>query len=104
MVRASYSLAAVAASTACPMNPNTMFPTSVQVSGTFVGTYSIEGTLDNVMDPTVTPTWSAVANGAALTAGALVAILTPLTAVRLNVTAYTSGTVTMKVLQGDSSN
>jgi len=70
---------------------------AVAVSGTL--TYSVEFTLDNVQDPAVTP----VAFPAGLvgeTTSKSTYIKYPVKAVRLNVTAFTSGSATIGVRQG----
>lgn len=70
---------------------------AVAVSGTL--TYSVEFTLDNVQDPAVTP----VAFPAGLvgkTASNTTFIKSPVKAVRLNVTAFTSGSATIGARQG----
>ena len=101
-IRASSSLGAVATGTPIPMNWQGAFPASVQVAGTFVATYSVEYTLDNLLDSSVTPTWTARPSGSGLSAAANLKVDFPVAGLRLNVTAYTSGTVVMKVLQGDA--
>lgn len=72
-----------------------------KVTGTL--TYDVEFTYDNVFDTTVTPTafkltpftaQTAAANGSALPAAA-----NPIAAIRVNVTAYTSGDVILNLLQ-----
>ena len=101
MVRTSVNGTSVAASAAIPLNVNATFPTAVQVAGTFVATYSVEYTLDDVLNGE-TATWTAVPSGSALSAAVNLKIDFPVCALRLNVTAYTSGTVAMKILQGDA--
>lgn len=96
-ITSTESVNSATTSNVIPMDADMPFGSTAQVSGTFVGTYSVEGTLDK--DVTVA-TWFAVPNGAALTAPGMIAIPMPLSGIRLNVTAYTSGTVTLKVLQG----
>lgn len=72
---------------------------AVAVSGTL--TYSVEFTLDNVQDPTITPTvFSTTLVGA--TASQSLAVHYPVKAFRLNVTAFTAGSATITVLQGSS--
>ncbi len=70
---------------------------AVAVSGTL--TYSVEFTLDNVQDPAVTP----VAFSAGLvgeTTSKSTYLKYPVKAIRLNVTAFTSGSATIGVRQG----
>jgi hypothetical protein len=74
---------------------------AVVVSGTL--TYSVEYTVDNVLageTPTAFNAEDTTLVGA--TANQAGAITSPVTAVRLNVTAFTSGTATMTILQGGS--
>lgn len=72
---------------------------AVTVSGTL--TYSVEFTLDNVQDPTITPTaFSTTLTGA--TTSQSLAVHYPVKAFRLNVTAFTSGSAIITVLQGSS--
>jgi hypothetical protein len=94
------SLAAVATSAAIPLNAHSNPNWQWQVSGGATATYSVEWTLDNIYDTTVTPTWQALASASGLTANGGANQRDSVRAVRLNVTAYTSGTVTLKVLQG----
>lgn len=58
----------------------------VQVGGTFVGTVAVEGTIDEV-------TWEVVASAAA---PYIVQVLPSFHQLRINVTAYASGTPTAK--------
>ena len=71
----------------------------VTVSGTL--TYSVEFTLDNVQDPTITPTAFLTTLTGATTSQSL-AVHYPVKAFRLNVTAFTSGSAIITVLQGSS--
>lgn len=61
-------------------------------------TWDIEATVDNVMRPGATLTWVKLDTGKS--ADFSRALTQPYQAVRLNVTAYTSGTVILKALQG----
>lgn len=78
---------------------STPFNLSFAVIMTGTLTYKVEHTLDDVMDPTVTPT--------ALTHEFITASTTsddgnyayPVRAIRLTVSSYTSGSATMTVLQ-----
>jgi uncharacterized protein YgiM (DUF1202 family) len=79
------------------------FNLGIQVTGSGTNTWKVEYTLDNVFDSAVTPT--AITADAPLETGAgatpeVGSIKTPCRAVRLNITAYTSGSATMTVLQG----
>lgn len=63
-------------------------------------TFKVQYTYDNVLDPLITATWFDHATITGKTASFDGSILFPVAAVRLTVTAYTSGNVTMTVLQG----
>lgn len=63
-------------------------PAFIQVSGLTVGTVAAQGSLDNT-------NWATI--GTALTANGIVTIDNPPPYIRANVTAYTSGTITVKV-------
>jgi hypothetical protein len=71
----------------------------VTVTGT--ATYTVEHTFDDILSG-VTPVWLPNATLAAATTSQSGNYAFPITAIRLNVTAWTSGTVTMTVLQGSS--
>lgn len=73
---------------------------AVVVSGTL--TYSVQHTFDDVFNSSVTPTWFDHSSIAAQTTNKDGNYAFPVRAVRLNVTAYTSGGATMTVLQGSS--
>lgn len=62
-------------------------------------TYSLQGTLDNVLRPGVTPVWTDIVNATGKTADFYHSLASPYRAVRANVTAWTSGTLTLKVMQ-----
>jgi hypothetical protein len=65
-------------------------------------TYTVEYTLDDVFSPTFNPataTWYSTTGLTALSADAAGGITVPVTAVRLNVTAWTSGTAVFTVIQ-----
>jgi len=70
----------------------------IEVTGT--NTSKVQMTLDDVFDPTVTPIWFDHSTLSAVSATTSGNIAFNCTAVRLNVTAFTSGTATLKVLQG----
>jgi hypothetical protein len=73
---------------------------NVNMAMVFTGTATAKAqyTLDNVLDPNVTPTWfdHATVTGSSNITGT---ITNPVRAVRLNCTAFTSGTVTLTVLE-----
>jgi len=75
---------------------------SCVVNGGGTLTYKAQYTTDDIYDPTVTPTWIDHATITGATANAVGNIAFPVRAVRLNVTAYTSGSVTMTIIQGSS--
>ena len=72
---------------------------AVVLSGGAVLTYSAQFTLDDIQDDTVTPTWFDVTDLTALSANGTASVISPVMAVRLNVTAYTSGNATLTVIQ-----
>lgn len=76
------------------------FSVGLKLTVTGTNTSSIEVTLDDVFDPTVTPTWLALTSLSALTATTTGNIAFNCTAVRLNVTAFTSGSAKLQVMQG----
>lgn len=63
-------------------------PAHVQITGITVGTVAIQGSVDNT-------SWATI--GTALTADALVTLTTPPPHIRVNVTAFTSGSITVKI-------
>jgi len=76
------------------------FSVGVGVTVTGTVTFSIEHTYDDALNPAVTPIWFAPTADAGKTANYDKGFVTPIRAVRLNVTAGT-GTAVMTVLQGD---
>lgn len=68
--------------------------------GAGVLTYSVEHTFDDVLDPTVTPVAFAHSTVAAQTTNKDGNYAFPVRAIRLNVTAWTSGGATLTILQG----
>lgn len=70
---------------------------AVVISGTL--TYTVEHTFDNIQDPAVTPTWFPNSTLTALSANGEASLVSPVRAVRLNVTAFTSGSATLTVIQ-----
>lgn len=71
-------------------------------------TFSVEFTLDNVMDSTITPTWVPLTDltAVAVTGGSpqysQKGLFHPVRALRLNVTAYTDGSATLRYLQSST--
>lgn len=102
MRKQQVTLGAIAISAPIPLdreaNP---FEVGVRLLFSAVATAQVEFTLDDIFDPTVTPTWTVAAapfaSGSVNAAGKWPFAVT---ALRLNVTAFTSGTVTLQVLQG----
>jgi len=72
---------------------------SVVLSDTPTLTYKVEYTLDDIFNSTITPTALTHSTLTGLTANATGSIITPVRAIRLNVTAWTAGTATMTALQ-----
>jgi hypothetical protein len=73
-------------------------PTSFTVTGAGTFTYTIEGTLDDVMQ-TAAPAWFALSS--ATTANSSVNTFAgPLGGIRLNAASLTGGALTLRVLQG----
>lgn len=72
---------------------------AVVLSGGAVLTYSVQHTLDDIQDSSVTPTWldNDGLNAKTTTDDGNIAF--PVKACRLNVTAFTSGTATLTVIQ-----
>lgn len=93
------TLSSVTATSAIPVESFSTgnAPTGLALEFTGTATASIEGTFDNVYDASVTPVWIALPNWSAITANKLDCTTIPLRAVRLSVTAYTDGNVTMKI-------
>ena len=81
-------LNAVTATGASPsMGTDSNKPAFIQASGITVATVTAQGSVDNT-------TWSTI--GTAITADGLITIQNPPPYIRANVTAYTSGTITVK--------
>jgi len=62
----------------------------------------VEYTLDNIFDPLVTPTAFAHTSLTGITSNTVGSITYPVRAIRLTITTWTSGTVTLTALQGTS--
>jgi len=69
----------------------------VNISGTL--TSSVQQTLDNVMDASITPTWSDTTALNGLSASNIGNIAFPVRGVRLILTAFTSGSATLNYIQ-----
>jgi len=72
---------------------------AVTLAGGSTLTYSVEHTFDDLEDSSITPVWFADSILAALTANGEAGLDFPVTAVRLNVTAFTTGSATLTVVQ-----
>lgn len=72
------------------------------VSGGANLTYKVQHTFDNVLDASVTPTWFDHSSITGQTGNKDGNYAFPVTAVRLNVTAFTGGSVTMTVIQAST--
>ena len=79
---------------------------AVVLSGGDSLTYGVQYTLDEVCvgqpNYTASPTWWTLSTLSAQTASATSVLAVPARAIRLNVTAYTSGTATMTIVQAGS--
>lgn len=107
------TLGAISIGIPVPLNYHNNLPVTIQVVVTLVNTSSVEFTTDNILDTLPDGTLKFGANGVNAAWTALPAPFSGLTlsvggsftfpvmAVRLNMTAWTSGGATMKVLQGD---
>lgn len=102
----SITVSSQTASAAIPVDyTQANFNLGISVVSTGINTWSVQMTMDNIFDSTVTPTWIAVPSSSGLEAGIggtneVGSITCPCRAIRLNVSAYTSGSVTMTVVQG----
>jgi hypothetical protein len=65
-------------------------------------TFSVESTLDDVQDSSVTPTWTAVTGLSAKTATTIAATTAPVQAIRLRLTTWVAGTATLTAIQSGS--
>lgn len=95
------SVSSVTTSSVVPLNyRQNPFSIGIGVVSTGTATYKVQHTFDNVLAGE-SPTWFDHVDGAK-TASDDFNYAFPIMAVRLNVTAYTDGTVTMTVLQGNT--
>lgn len=102
MRRQTVSVGSQTTSAAIPVDRNQHpFNLSFAVTiGSATLTYTVEHTLDDVQDSTVTPVWFANSAVAAETTNQDGNYAYPISAIRLNVTAWTSGTAKLTILQG----
>ncbi len=100
----SVTVSSQTTSAAIPVDrAQSVFNLGISVVSTGTLTWSVEVTMDNIFDPAVTPTWITAPAPFETGAGGtneVGSITVPCTAVRLNVSAYTSGSATMTVVQG----
>jgi len=83
-----------------PLNIHVIhFNYSYQIIPSGTATFTLEGTLDNIFDTSITPVTTTTAVQASGSAAVSNVKVIPIFALRLKVTAYTSGTITLKVLQ-----
>lgn len=103
MRRQTTTVASQTTSSVIPVDRN-QHPFNLSFAVTLGGgtmTYTVQHTLDDVQDSSVTPKWfdhSSVAAKVNVDADGNYAY--PIAAIRLNVTAYTSGTAKLTILQG----
>lgn len=87
-----------------PVNyKQTPFNLGIQVTGSGTNTWKVEMTSDDIFDSTVTPTAVTAPSPLETGSGATAeqgSITIPCRAVRLTISAYTSGSATMTVIQG----
>jgi len=105
-VRQSYTTAGTGQTSPVILNNLNGSPFNVNIgvdlSAGATMTYTVEYTLDDVFSQTfsaASATWFSTTGLTALSADAAGGITVPVTAVRLNVTAWTSGTVAFTVIQ-----
>lgn len=102
----SVTVSSQTASAAIPVDyTQANFNLGISVISTGTNTWSVQMTMDNIFDPAVTPSWVPVPSASGLEAGSggtneVGSVTCPCRAVRLNVSAYTNGSVTMTVVQG----
>jgi hypothetical protein len=78
------------------------FKLGLQMEFTDTATASAEATMDDVQDSDITPVWFAITDLDGITADAQGNVFFPIRAVRLNVTAWTSGDVILTILQANA--
>src|SRR5689334_17366017 len=110
MIQASVSKTATGTSSAIPVNMHGSGQCPIGLVLDFttvaaVGTASVEFTHDDLAAIAAsTAVWLPFTSLSGKSATTQVSEIAPVRAVRLNVTAYTSGTITLRVLQGDPPN
>lgn len=98
------TVSSVAASTPIPLNHQGPNPFNVSLLADLTGsaTYTVQYTLDDVFDNAYNPAngvWNTVTGMGAQTADSVGSLSAPVTAVRLNVTVYGSGSVVLTAIQ-----
>lgn len=101
-MRSSVTLSSATTSTPIPVSrhSNMDIGFGVVISGGGSATYTVQHTFDNVFDSSVTPTWFDHASVAGETASLDGSYSAAVAAIRLKVTVFGGGTVTLTVLQG----
>lgn len=100
-MKSTKTLSSVTQSAAIPVDSlQVPFAVSFAVVITGTCTYTVQHTLDDIFDSAVTPTWFDHSSVAGETTNQDGNYAFPVRGVRLKVTAYTSGTATLTVLQG----
>lgn len=99
-MRASKTVSSATTSDPIPVDSNqNPFGVSVSTVVTGTNTHKVQHTFDDIFDSSVTPVWYDHTSLTGKTANADGNYAYPVTAVRLNVTAYTNGSVKLTVLQ-----
>jgi hypothetical protein len=101
-MRSSVTLSSATTSAPIPVSrhSNMDIGFGVVISGGGSATYTVQHTFDNVFDSSVTPTWFDHVSVSGETTNMDGNYAAAIAAIRLNVTVYGSGTVTLTVLQG----
>lgn len=106
MINSSKTVGSATSSAAIPVDwQQVPFAVSLAcvVSAGATLTFKVQHTFDDIFDSTVTPTWFDHSSITGKTANTDGNYAFPVKAVRLTLTAWTSGTCTLKVLQGGQS-
>lgn|SRR3990172_2510058 len=104
MRRQTVTVSSATSSAAIPVDYRAMnFQIGLGCVMTGTLTYKLQHTFDDVFDPSVTPTWFDHSVVTGQTANKDGNYSFPVSAIRLTVTAYTSGSVTLTMLQASGS-
>lgn len=100
MRRAIVAVSSATTSAAIPVSWGNQFQVGfgVVLSNTPTLTYKVQYTFDDVQDSSITPTWFDHPVTTGLTANSSNNFAYPVSAIRLNVTAWTAGTATLTIL------